>query len=160
MAMRGNRLRWNILTALLLAVMAVIYFKVKPMLDEPTLLATAPVPTLCDLNQTVCTSRLEGIGEIALALSPRPVPVLKPLEVRVESRIDDVRSIALRVTGRNMNMGVNQFLLKPQGGNGYRGEAMLPVCVRDRMEWLAEVVVETGHGQLIFPFHFETVTGR
>lgn len=39
----------------------------------------------------------------------------------------------------------------------YFGEAMLPVCVRDRMTWEALVLVETAEGLLGAPFRFETL---
>jgi len=154
--MRREQLRWNILTALLVAAMAVIYIKIKPML-EPTLAATAPVPPLCDLSQTACTSRLDGYGSVALSIAPKPIPVIKPLTLQVETQLESVASVAVTFTGRTMNMGVNRFILKQQGDNLYLGEGMLPICVRDRMAWQAEVVIETEGKLIAFPFHFDTV---
>ena len=55
-----------------------------------------------------------------------------------------------------MNMGPNNVTLKPQQPGLYSGQGMLPVCIRNSMEWQADVYVQTDEGIFVAPFIFVT----
>jgi hypothetical protein len=62
--------------------------------------------------------------------------------------------------GVDMDMGYNRPSLTEAGPGIYRGEGMLPICVRDRMAWEARLLIGTPAGLLAAPFRFETAQGQ
>ena len=59
-----------------------------------------------------------------------------------------------------MNMGFNRSKLKTVAAGKFSGNIILPVCVRNRMEWEANVMLETDAGIIVAPFRFETVKAK
>jgi len=111
----------------------------------------------CDLQRGPCTAPLPGGGRIEFGITPRPIPVLQPLQL--QARLDGIaaRVVIVEFTGADMDMGINRVAMKAEGSGRFSGSAMLPVCVRNRMAWLATVRLQTNQGQIAVPFHFETV---
>jgi len=59
--------------------------------------------------------------------------------------------------GIGMKMGFNRSKLQATGSNSFGGRGVLPVCIRDAMEWEAKVLVHTDKGVMAAPFRFITV---
>lgn len=123
---------------------------------EPAATVHAPLDPACDLHAGPCTSTIPGGGRITLSLSPRPVPLLRPLSVTVRLEGLDARAVEADFTGVSMNMGYNRHPLRAEGGGEYRGEATLPVCITGRMEWQASIIATTGKARIVAPFRFVT----
>ena len=89
-------------------------------------------------------------------LSPTTLPLLEPLAIDV--RLDGLRTFGVEVdfAGVDMNMGHNRPSLRQEGEGRYVGTAILPVCVRYRMDWEARVLVRTRDGLVAAPFRFAT----
>jgi len=140
-----------------IALIAVVVYRVWPYL-HPDVVARAPLDPACDLNTGACTAQLPAGGTITLEVAPRPVPVVTPLDIRVQ--LQDIAPLAVEVdfSGVDMDMGFNRFALEPdEERNRYQGRGTLPVCVRDRMLWEATVLVTTRGGVVAAPFRFESV---
>lgn len=117
--------------------------------------APALAVSACDLNRGACQVELPGGGRLTAEITPRPIPVLKPLAVRLTvagRRIDAVR---LEFSGVEMDMGFNQSVLAATDG-GFVGTASLPVCVSGRMRWQAVFHIEGPDGRLDVPFQFDS----
>ena len=147
------RLLTNVAIVLAIACTAVVGYKIaRRPADVPELLLVAPAD--CDLNASRCAVDLPDGGRIELSISPQPIPVVKPLQIDVRVTGAVVRQVELDFSGRTMDMGPNRTRLAPVGEGGYRGSAMLPVCVSGRMDWLATLFVDTDGGRRAARFAF------
>lgn len=121
--------------------------------------ASIPEPQ-CDLGLQTCRKRLSGSGELTIDLTPRPIPVLQPFEVRATLEGRNADQIQLDFSGVNMDMGFNQVDLK-KGENGvFSGRAILPVCTTSRMRWQANFSIRSGETVEVVSLHFETKNER
>lgn len=111
----------------------------------------------CKLEHRVCVGRLPGGGEVQLSLTPRPVPLMKPLNVEARARDTDLQAIRLDITGLNMEMGLNRTDLVDTGGGAWTGETILPVCSQRRMHWQAALLLENATGKVRVLFNFHTI---
>jgi hypothetical protein len=60
-------------------------------------------------------------------------------------------------SGVDMDMGFNRVRLEPVGKGSYSANGMLPVCVRDAMEWEAKVLLRSQEGLSSVAYRFITV---
>lgn len=110
----------------------------------------------CDLNQGPCMADLPGGGRLRVEIAPRPIPVLKPLDVRVALEGFQAEKVQLDFSGVEMDMGFNQVSLKPLGEGRFAGQGNLPVCVTGAMLWQAAFLIEGRGGRFSVPFRFTT----
>ncbi|MBS1230015.1 MAG: hypothetical protein H6R17_3292 [Proteobacteria bacterium] len=138
---------------LALACLAVIGYKVSPLLTQADL-TSAPLPA-CDLNTQACAAELPGGGRVELTITPRPIPVVKPLQVSVRLSGMAADKLEIDFAGHSMNMGYNRLALVADGDGAYRGAAMLPVCISGRMVWQATLLIDSAGRKIAVPFLFE-----
>lgn len=139
---------------LILIIAATLGFKYWKM-AHPDQTLTAQVDAACDLHQGTCAATLPDGGRIELEITPRPIPLLRPLEIRAKITGMEARKVEIDFSGVSMNMGFNRPVLKAAGNQVFTGQATLPVCITGRMEWRASVMVNTGEAQVVAPFRFE-----
>ena len=139
---------------LALVLIGVIGYKLSPLLMPKADVTTNPDPG-CDLHQAACTAPLPAGGKVTFALTPRPIPVTTPLEMRVDLEGIAADKVSVDFAGVSMNMGFNRPALTAAGDGHFAGQATLPVCVTGRMTWQATVLIETGSTRLAVPFRFE-----
>ena len=111
----------------------------------------------CDLHEGPCSRTLPGGGEVIFAIEPRSIPLTKPLKLRVEVKGAAADRVEVDFSGVTMNMGYNRPLLNKVASGRFEGEGLLPVCIRQRMDWEAKVILRTDRGSFIIPWRFETV---
>jgi hypothetical protein len=123
---------------------------------SPEVVASAPIDPQCDLRQGPCTAVLPNGGRVRFELTPKDLPLLEPLAIDV--RLEGLRAFGVDVdfAGVDMNMGYNRPRLVAEGEGRYLGKTILPVCVRQRMDWEARVLVRTPDGLMAAPFRFAT----
>ena len=109
----------------------------------------------CDLRAGPCVVPLRG-GELALSISPHSIPLMRTLQLGVNTIGLDASGVAVEIRGLNMDMGLNRTVLVSDGDGGWRGETILPVCSQRRMAWEAAVQVDAGE-RVEVPFPFATV---
>lgn len=137
-----------------MALVAVVGYRYSPLILPKADLTLAPEAG-CDLNRAACEARMPDGGRIELAITPRPVPVVKPLRIAVRHAGLTVRQAEVDFAGATMNMGYNRQTLQAEGTDGFGGEATIPVCVTGRMVWVATLLLETDHQRISIPFTFE-----
>ena len=99
-------------------------------------------PLWCTPEAGPCTYPLEDQGELVLLLEPRDkIQPMEPLTARLESGNEDMRAMAITLSGLNMDMGHNRFSFR-QSGAGFEAAVIIPVCTLARMEWEALVELE------------------
>ncbi|MEJ2692266.1 MAG: hypothetical protein P8166_04200 [Candidatus Thiodiazotropha sp.] len=153
---KSNALLWGVLGLLLAAVCVVALYRAWPLLF-PEVATLIPADPACDLRAGPCTSTLDSDSRVSFAIEPREIPLVKPLQLRVELQGLEARQVEVDFSGVDMNMGFNRFKLSATGAGGFTGEGMLPVCVRDAMEWEARVLISTPSGLKAVAYRFVTV---
>lgn len=110
----------------------------------------------CDPSASPCSAEIPGGGRIDLEILPRPIPVMEKIDISV--RVDGIEAERVEVdfAGTDMNMGFNRFVLIGGEEGSYKGNGVLPVCIRDSMTWEATVYAETERGLVAAPFRFQT----
>lgn len=114
----------------------------------------------CDVGQKQCLHRLPDGGTVAIDLSPRPVPLMQPVRVRVSLTGSSLRPVFLEISGLNMEMGVNRVALKADGNGLWRGETIIPICSQRQMHWRAALVLQKGANSYRLDDEFHTVRRR
>lgn len=139
---------------LALILIGVIGYKLSPLLLPKADVFLQPDPG-CDLQRASCAAALPDGGRLYLALTPRPIPVARPLDVVVE--IEGLRAdqVAVDFAGVDMGMGYNRITLQSVDAQRHVGQTTLPVCVTGRMLWQATVLVDAGSQRIAVPFRFE-----
>lgn len=146
---------WTIAAILVLALLLAVSYKLKDIL-KPSVTSTAALNESCDLRKGSCTSELPGGGKVSLSINPNDIPILRPLKLNVT--IDGVEASTVEVDfiGIGMEMGYNRPKLSAVDKVNFKGEAILPVCVRSKMDWEARVLLKTDSGTIMAPFRFFT----
>lgn len=151
-APKPRRLLPDLLLLLLLACLGVAGYKLAPLLT-PRSDVQLPL-SACDLGRDTCSVALPGGGNLEFALSPRPVPALKPLQLSVVTHGVDARGIEVDFSGVDMQMGYNRIALAALGDGRWSGNADLPVCITGSMQWRATLIVDAGRESIAAPFAF------
>ena len=143
----------NLAIVLALACLAALGYKLSPQRPADAGQTIAPLAG-CDLNAQTCAAELPGGGRIALSITPRPIPVVKPLRIGVNLSGIAADKLAIDFAGVSMDMGYQRQQLVADGHGGFSGEAMLPVCVTGRMTWQATLLIDSGRQRFAVPFRF------
>jgi hypothetical protein len=146
---------WTIVALLALVLLLSVSYKLKDML-KPGIAAKAELDESCDLRNGACTSPLPGGGKVTFSIKPNTIPILRPLKLDVKVAGVDVSKAEVDFSGIGMDMGYNRPELEPVTKNEFMGKAILPVCVRSRMDWEAKVLLQTPRGLISAPFRFYT----
>ena len=111
----------------------------------------------CNLDRQACVVKLPNGGQVEFSIEPRPIPVLKPLQLQASFQATEVRKVEVDFSGSTMKMGYNRTQLERQSGSDrFAASASLPVCITGTMEWEATVLVDTGKAIFAIPFRFVT----
>lgn len=155
MAEKANYSLWIIATGLLLALIAVAGFKLWPMIN-PQVITTLPFDPGCDLQSGPCVTEMADGKRVTLSIEPRPIPLVEPLQFQV--KLDGVQAdnVFVDIQGLGMKMGINRPQLQQQNAKQFSGGGMLPVCIRNSMEWEVKVLMDTESGTIAVPFRFVT----
>jgi hypothetical protein len=153
---KNNILMWTIAGVLTMAIVGAVSYKLK-LSQSQQVIAQAELDPGCNLHNNACTLTLPDGGEVTLSIEPRPIPVIEQLAIKVSTKSINAQAVTVDFSGVDMNMGINRYALKRDGEGSYKGGAVLPVCVRSRMDWEAQVWVQTNAGIVVAPFRFETV---
>ena len=149
-----------VVSGLLISILiAATYYKTE-LAKKGQVIARIQPDTPCDLQQSACKLVLPDGGEITLSIEPRPIPLVQKLNISVSTKSFQPESVAVDFKGTTMNMGPNNVILNAQALDTFTGNGMLPVCVRNRMEWQADVYMQTDKGIIVAPFIFETIKNQ
>ncbi|MGV6810339.1 MAG: hypothetical protein ACWA5U_10750 [bacterium] len=121
----------------------------------------------CELRKQACYLTLPTGERVGLTVTPADLPLLTPLEWQVSLERMTAKQVVLDIVGLNMDMGYNRTTLTPAtvtsagvvapSAQVFRGQALLPICTLDTMQWEARLLIETHDQQrLLMPFRFQT----
>ncbi len=147
---------WSLIGLLLLAVFGVALYRVWPML-HPDVSLEIPADPDCDLRAGPCISSLGGESRVSFSIEPKEIPLVKPLQLRVDLQGVQASSVEVDFSGVDMDMGFNRVKLEPVAEGAFAAKGILPVCVRDAMEWEAKVLISSQQGLSSVAYRFITV---
>lgn len=153
---RSTTVLWLLAGLLFAALSGVAVYRVWPLLN-PQAALVAPLDESCDLRAGPCMGTFPNGARVSLSITPRSIPVVQPLRLQVAVAGVSATAVQVDFQGVDMNMGFNRRTLAATGDGRFAGDGMLPVCVRDAMEWEVKVLVESDDGLLAAPFRFMTV---
>lgn len=140
---------------LIFALLLAGYYKVE-MAQKNNIIARIAPDKSCDLQKTACRLKLPDGGDVTLDIQPRPIPLVQNINIKVNTNAVEAEAISVDFKGTTMNMGPNNVMLKASTAGLYSGKGMLPVCIRNSMEWQADVYIQTSKGIIVAPFIFIT----
>jgi len=138
---------------LLIGLIVLVGYKLSPLLLPKADLTLEPDPA-CSLQEGPCSVSLPDGGSLSFSVGTRPIPLVKPFELRVEAV--GVSNVVVDFSGVDMDMGFNRPPLAERSPGVFIGEAMLPVCVTGRMTWQATILLDTPDARVAIPFRFIT----
>jgi len=109
------------------------------------------VPEHCLFNQIPCDIQV-GTYNYTVKVTGEVSP-LKPFSVILDG--NDIEAATLSFSMRDMDMGVNRFIMNNTKDSSWETQAMLPVCTASRNDWIAELIVKRTNQatvQLVYPF--------
>ncbi len=146
---------WTVISILVLAILLVLSYKFIYQYDSGVA-ATVDIDTSCDLRKGSCISELPDGGKVSFSISPKDIPIMRPLKLDVLTAGVDVSNVNIELHSIGMNMGNKGSKLKATATNQYEGEATIPLCIRSKMDWEARVYLQTDCGLIMVPYRFYT----
>jgi len=110
----------------------------------------------CDLQKEACSVILEDGSDITLSINPRPIPLMKPIELTVRTKGINLDNLKLKVYATNMNMGLIEKSLNKTVKNIYKGKITLPTCIVGNMIWDVNIIVNKPTKSIGATFEFKT----
>lgn len=144
---------WAIVFALLAAAG---YFSARQYAAGEPVAVEIPVDR-CDPGQQACDVDLPDGGRVSLSITPRPIPLMQPLQVNVRVEGSKLLPMRLDITGLNMEMGLNRTVLVGPSDGSWQGETILPICSQRRMHWQAALLLGEGGQRVRLLLRFHTL---
>ncbi|MCW8888898.1 MAG: hypothetical protein OQK25_07540 [Gammaproteobacteria bacterium] len=154
--MKQDRILWIVVAILLIAVVVLLSY-IQFFQQKQVVIESAKFNPECQLTAFPCRVQLNSGAIVQLTISPQPVEVMKPLDVRVDLEQIEANRVVAQFNGVGMNMGINRYIFSRHQDGSYRATVTLPICVRNRMDWEAEIQLETDQGIITVPYKFETI---
>lgn len=110
----------------------------------------------CNLHEKSCEVVLPSQESLSFEISPKPIPLMKPLVFSVKTTDTTLNTIELTLFATNMNMGLHSIKLLHKGDGLYQGEGMLPTCVVGNMNWQANIILNKPSHSEGATFYFQT----
>ena len=152
---KNTPLLLGISALLIVALLFAGYYKIE-LAKKNNVIARVAADKSCDLQKTACKLKLPNGGAVTLDIQPRPIPLVQTLNIKVNTDVIKAEAVTVDFKGTTMNMGPNNVKLSASNPDLYSGKGMLPVCIRNSMEWQADVYIQTDEGIVIAPFIFVT----
>lgn len=131
------------------------YYKLE-IARKNNIIARVDADKSCDLQKNACRLELPNGASVSLDIHPKPIPLVQNFTVNVMLQTIEADSVSIDFKGTTMNMGPNNITLKKSNLGLFSGTGMLPVCIRNSMEWQADVYIQTSEGIVVAPFIFVT----
>ncbi len=110
----------------------------------------------CDLQKEACSVVLEDGSRVTLSINPRPIPLMKPIELVVKTKNINLDNLNLKVYATNMNMGLIEKSLNKTAKNTYKGKITLPTCIVGNMIWNVNIIANKPTKSIGATFEFKT----
>jgi len=110
----------------------------------------------CSLQEEACSVTLDDGSDISLSITPRPIPLMKPIKLVVKTKGINLDNLNLKVYATNMNMGLIEKSLKKTAKDSYEGKITLPRCIVGNMIWSVNIIANKPTKSVGATFEFKT----
>jgi hypothetical protein len=110
----------------------------------------------CDLHKEACSVTLKDGSVVTLSISPRPIPLMKPITLHVETKNIGLEKLDLKVFATNMNMGLIEKPIKRVKKDNYKAVITLPTCIVGGMIWNVNIIANKPSKSVGAVFEFQT----
>ena len=110
----------------------------------------------CNLHERRCSAPAPGGGRVMLGIEPRPLDFGHPWRLTVT--LDEIvaEKVAVDFAGLEAPTSFNRVALAPAAAGRFEGEATLPMCAFEPIDWQATVLLGTGEQRQSVPFVFNS----
>ncbi len=158
-----NKSNIIIILLLLSALLSIVLYKKNRYQTQVLPVISIDPAENCQLNQQACkkifsNQQIDPTNSyfITLDIFPKPIPLVSPLQVEVQSNLPQIQQVRVEFKGVDMDMGPNTIMLEKQAAGKFAGKAMLSVCIRKKMAWQAIVSVNSNNRWVTTSFMFYT----
>lgn len=126
--------------------------------------STLTLQSECNLSSDeVCVAQDQTGHRVSISLSPRPVPILKDVQVTAAVMgFEAIRTARISIEGLNMYMGIQiiplQIAQNKDADIQLTGSLQLPICTSQMMEWQATLILQTENREYRAAFPFTTTS--
>jgi cytochrome oxidase Cu insertion factor (SCO1/SenC/PrrC family) len=110
----------------------------------------------CSLHERRCSTAVPGGGRVMLGIEPRPLAYGQPWKLTVSFEETTADTIEVDFTGLTAPTSYNRAALAAAKDGGFEGEATLPWCSFEPMDWQATLLLGTGDQRRTAPFVLST----
>jgi hypothetical protein len=144
------------LSLLLMAILLTLIWSKNQSEQQDDALLRLKADPECDLHSGACHVDLPDGASLTLSITPGPIPLVKPLTIKVISHSVLPEKVMVDFKGVSMEMGPNHVVLNAVENGVYEAKGMLPVCIQSRMHWRADVYIQTADKTIVAGFPFIT----
>lgn len=108
----------------------------------------------CNLHERPCSAPIPGGGRATLGMQPRPLGFGKPWKLSLTLEETNAEKVEIDFSGQKQPASFNRVTLVKGEGGRFDGEATLPSCVFEPMDWQATVLIGEGADVRKVPFLF------
>ncbi len=98
--------------------------------------------------------------DFEIEFSPKPIEAARPFQIHFRDKrllkSDPIENIEVILRGKSMEMGIQRVQLSPSAMSVYEASTTLPMCTSSKMDWVAEVIVDTEKNRSSIQFEFST----
>jgi len=142
--------------AALLILLAVVVAAVAAFLYNVQRNAPARSEDGCNLHERPCSAPVPGGGRATLALQPRPLAFGKSWKLSVALEEAGADKVEVDFSGLSQPTSFNRVVLAKGEGGRFDGEATLPDCTFEPLDWQATVLIGSGADLRKVPFLFSS----
>jgi len=110
----------------------------------------------CDLHKEACSIALKDGSRVTLSITPRPIPLMKPIKLHIVTKGIDLDKLDLKVFATNMNMGLIEKPIKKVKKDTYEAKITLPTCIVGGMIWDVNIIANEPSKSVGAVFEFQT----
>ena len=126
------------------------YFQIK---KGPNYKQTDVVPKSCRFTSDPCQVKIND--SIVVITVKGDVTPLKPFSLHLQG--EKIEAAEVNFSMRDMDMGVNRFVLHEVKNAAWEAQVMLPVCTARRDDWIADIVIKlNGKAPVVLQYPFST----
>jgi cytochrome oxidase Cu insertion factor (SCO1/SenC/PrrC family) len=110
----------------------------------------------CNLHVRRCSAAVPGGGRVTLGIEPRPLAYSQPWRLTVALDEAAAEKVEIDFAGLDTPTTFNRVVLAPGAAGRFEGEATLPMCAFEPIDWQATVLLGTGEKRQSVPFVFNS----
>lgn len=110
----------------------------------------------CSLHERPCSAPIPDGGRVILGIEPRPLGYGQPWRLTVKLEEAAADTVGVDFTGLDVPTSFNRIALEPAKDGGFVGEATLPMCAFEPIDWQVSLLLGAGEKSRTVSFAFNS----